>query len=205
MKNPVAITEIIQIIRSLGFSPKGTCLYKTSADQRVIQMVFVQPGRTHLAGKFTIGLGSFLPSVYQVRRSQSPPPFPDISKCQIVCRLPIFAGGEDTWWNSNSPGIAAELLPVIQTHVPHFFEQWGEVSSILQSWQRAGDETERLRVRVSEFSIAALLHEEHRDEDARRVLEKMYVNLQGTQKDLSLIHEFAHKLGFSLNISAAQS
>ena len=205
MKNPAAINEVINIIRPFGFSPRGTCLYKKSSDQRVVQMVFVQPGRTHLAGKFTIVLGAFLPSVYQVRRSQSPPPFPDISKCQIVSRLPVFAGGEDTWWDSGSPETAMQLVPTIQAEVPRFFAQWGEVSLILQSWQRAGGETEELRARVSEFSIAALLHEEHRDQEARQVLEGMYLSLQGTQKDLSLIHKFAHKLGFDLNISAAQS
>ena len=98
-----------------------------------------------------------------------------------------------------------QLVPTIQAEVPRFFAQWGEVSLILQSWQRAGGETEELRARVSEFSIAALLHEEHRDQEARQVLEGMYLSLQGTQKDLSLIHKFAHKLGFDLNISAAQS
>lgn len=135
-----------------------------------------------------------------MRRSQSPPPFPDISKCQIVSRLPIFAGGEDTWWDSGSPETAIQLLPTIQAEVPRFFAKWGEASSILQSWQqRAGEGTDQLRTRVSEFSIAALLHEEHRDEDARHLLEKMHADLQGTQKDLSLIHEFAHKLGLSLN------
>lgn len=199
MKNPAAIAEVIKIIRSLGFSLKGTCLYKKSRDERVVQVVFVQPGKTHLAGKFTVVLGAFLPAVYQLRRSQPPPPFPDISRCQIVSRLPIFAGGEDTWWNSSSSEVAAELAPMIQAEVPRFFEQWGEVSAILQSW-RPGEETDRSRVRVSEFAIAALLHEEHRDGDAQRLLERMYVNLQGTQKDLSLIHEFAHKLGLSLNM-----
>jgi hypothetical protein len=199
MKTPAAISEVIKIIRPFGFSPKGTCLYKKSSDQRVVQMVFVQAGRTHLAGKFTIVLGAFLPSVYQVRRSQSPPPFPDISKCQIVSRLPIFAGGKDTWWDSGSPETAIQLAPTIQTEVPRFFAQWGEVSSILQSWQRAREETEQLRVRISDFAIAALLHEEHRDEDAQQLLEKMHADLQDTQKDLSLIHDFAHKLGLSLN------
>ncbi|HET8891810.1 MAG TPA: DUF4304 domain-containing protein [Candidatus Angelobacter sp.] len=198
MKNPAAVSEVIKIIRPFGFSPKGTCLYKKSSDQRVVQMVFVQPGRTHLAGKFTIVLGVFLPSVYQVRRSQSPPPFPDISKCQIVSRLSIFAGGEDTWWDSGSQETARQLAPTIQAEVPRFFERWGEISAILQSWQTV-EKKERLRVRISDFAIAALLHEEHRDEDARQVLERMHADLQDTQKDLSLIHEFAHRLGLSLN------
>lgn len=198
MKNPAAIANIIQSIRSLGFSPKGTCLYRKSGDARVVQMVFVQPGKTHLAGKFTVVLGAFLPSVYQLRRSEPAPPSPNIAQCQIESRLPIFAGGKDTWWDSGSSETAAELTPVIQAQVPRFLEQWGEVQAILHSWQ-AG-QAERSRVRVSEFAIAALLHEEHRDEDARRLLERMHVNLQGTQKDLSLIDEFAHKLGLSLNV-----
>lgn len=200
MKTTVAIAEVVKNVRSFGFSAKGSRFYKKSNDQRIVQMVYVQSGRSHLTGKFTVVLGSFLPSVHQVHQSQLPPPqFPHISECQIECRLPIFAGGEDTWWDSDSPEIAAELAPMVQVEVPRFFAEWGEVSSILQSWQRAVEETERLRVRVSKFAIAVLLHEEHRDEDARRVLEKMYVDFQGTQKNLSLIHEFAHKLGLSLN------
>lgn len=198
MKNPAAIAEVIKIIRSLGFSPKGTCLYRKSGDERVVQMVFVQPGKGHLAGKFTIVMGAVVPSVYQLLWLQPPSPFPHISNCQMVSRLPKFAGGKDTWWDSGSSETAAELMPVIQAQVPRFFERWGEVSAILQSWQVL-EEAERLQVRISKFAIAALLHEEHRDEDARHLLEKMHADLQGTQKDLSQIHEFANKLGLSLN------
>lgn len=199
MKTPVAIAEVTKIIKGLGFSVKGTCLYRTSRDERVIQTVFVQPGRTHLAGKFTIAMGSFLPTTYQLRRSQTPPQFPDISKCQIVSRLSSFAGAGDIWWDSNSSETAGELAPSIQSEIPRFFEQWGEVAAILGSW-RAGGALHLSRVRVSEFAIAALLHEEHMDAEAQLVLENMYTSLQGTGKDIVLIKEFANKLGIALNV-----
>ena len=55
------------------------------------QLVFIQSGGSHLAGKFTVAMGAFLPSVHEIEWAEKSPKFPDITKCQIQTRLSEFA------------------------------------------------------------------------------------------------------------------
>jgi hypothetical protein len=68
---------------------------------------------------------------------------------------------------------------------------------MLDSWARLKDRT---KLRVSDFAIAAMLHEELRDRDAIALLETMYVRLQDTRKDVKMIKSFASKLGLNLSV-----
>jgi hypothetical protein len=197
MKYPTAIAEVISRVEALGFVARGTSLYRKSADSRVDQLVFIQSGRSHLAGKFTVAMGAFLPSVHEIEWAEKPPKFPDITKCQIQTRLSEFAGAGDIWWSSNQAATILELEHAIETEIPRFFGAWGEATAMLDSWARLKDRT---KLRVSDFAIAAILHEEHRDRDAIALLETMFVRLQDTRKDVKMIKSFASKLGLELSV-----
>jgi Domain of unknown function (DUF4304) len=197
MKYAMAVAEVISRVEALGFVPRGTSLYRKSPDSRVEQLVFIQSGRSHLAGKFTVAMGAFLPSVHEIEWAEKSPKFPDITKCQIQTRLSEFAGAGDIWWSSNHAATILELEPAIQTEIPRFFAEWGEVPAMLDSWARLRDRT---KLRVSDFAIAAILHEEHRDRDAIALLETMYIRLQDTGKDVKMIKSFASKLGLNLSV-----
>jgi hypothetical protein len=197
MKYPTAIASVISRVETLGFASRGTSLYRKSGDGRVDQLVFIQPGRSHLAGKFTVAIGAFLRSVHEIEWAEKPPKFPDITKCQIQTRLSEFAGAGDIWWNSNDAATVLELEAAIQTEIPRFFAEWGEATAMLESWRNLKDRT---KLRVSDFAIAAILHEEQRDGDAIALLETMYVRLQDTRKDVKMIKTFASKLGLNLSV-----
>lgn len=195
MKYPAAVAEVISRVEVLGFVSRGTSLYRKSADSSVDQLVFIQSGRGHLVGKFTVAMGAFLRSVHETEWAEESPKFPDITKCQIQTRLSEFAGAGDIWWRSNDAATIRELEPAIQLEIPKFFAEWGERPAILESWANLKDRT---KLRVSEFAIAAILHEEQRDRDASELLEAMCVRAQETGKDVSLIKSFASKLGLNL-------
>jgi hypothetical protein len=129
MKYPTAIAEVISRVEALGFVVRGTSIYRKSADSRVDQLVFIQSGRSHLAGKFTVAMGAFLPAVHEIEWAEKSPKFPDITKCQIQTRLSEFAGAGDIWWSSNhAAATILELEPAIQTEIPRFFAEWGEAT-----------------------------------------------------------------------------
>jgi hypothetical protein len=193
-------SELLDMLRTMGFKGRGPALYRESTGARVVHVVVVQAGRSYLEGKFTIELGAFVPSAYQLHRSQPAPARPPIEKCQVRARLAQFDGGPDMWWPSDEPRVPAALALAVQTAIPRFFDQWGEVTSILGSFAAA---THGHVVRVSQFAIAALLHEQGRDDQAGRVLQVMYESLLGTRKDIAQIEGFAGKLGIPLRTDQA--
>jgi hypothetical protein len=73
-----------------------------------------------------------------------------------------------------------ELEPAIQTEIPRFFAEWGEATAMLDSWAGL---TDRTKLRVSDFAIAAMLHGEHRNRDAIALLETMSAHLQDRHEE----------------------
>jgi hypothetical protein len=200
MHDSAVKSELLDMLRTMRFKGRGPTLYRESIDARVVHVVVVQAGRSHLQGKFTIELGAFLPSVYELHRSQPAPTRPPIEKCQVRARLAQFDGGPDTWWRFDEPRVPAALALAVHSAIPRFFDHWGDVTSILGSCAAA---THGHVVRVSRFAVAALLHEERRDEEARRVLQVMYESFLGERKDIAQIERFAGKLGIHLHTEPA--
>jgi hypothetical protein len=73
MKDPTAIAEVISRVEALGFVARGTSLSRKSKDSRMDQLVFIQSGGSHLAGKFTVAMGAFLPSVHEIEWAEKSP------------------------------------------------------------------------------------------------------------------------------------
>lgn len=199
MKAHVAIDGVISIVGELGFKAKGATLHRRWPEANIVHVVYVQSGRGAYEGKFTINMGVFIPSVFQLARTKEPPRLPHIYDCQIETRISAFAGAGDIWWLSDDPRTLADLEPAIRADLPRFFEAWGSPPAILERW-KAGL-PKRSVVIVSPAAIAAFLHEQHRDEEAVAALEHECARFREKGKaPPQWIIDVASKLGLDLRI-----
>jgi len=199
MKPHVAIDGVIAIVRELGFKAKGTTLHRAGPEGKGIHVVYVQSGRGPYEGKFTINMGVFIPSVFQLARSKEPPRSPHIYDCQVETRISAFVGAGDIWWPSNAPQTLVDLEPAIRADLTRFFEAWGSPSAILERWREGFPK--RSVVMVSPAAVTAFLHEQHRDEEAAEVLKTEYLwFLEKGKAPPSWITDVALKLGLELKV-----
>lgn len=196
MKAHLALDGVIVLVEELGFKARGTTLHQSAKDGEIVQVVYVQSGRGHLEGKFTINMGVFVPTVFRLEMVIAPPRFPHIYDCQIGTRISAFAGVGDIWWPSDDAQTLADLGPAIRTDLPRFFAAWGEPCAILDRWKEGLPA--RSVVTVSPFLIAAFLCEQSRCEEAAQLLG---VELRGktTATAANRVREFARRLSISLD------
>lgn len=197
MKSHVALDGVLSLVRELGFKAKGTTLHRSGTDCTTIHVVYVQSGRGHLEGKFTVGMGVFVPGVFQLEKGEEPAQFPQIYDCQIGTRISAFAGAGDIWWPSDDPETLAALHPAIRGDLPRFFVAWGQRSAILDRWEEGLPAPSV--VSVSPLLIAALLCEENRREEALSLLRAEYHG-RGTTTAAKRVKEFALRLGLTLGL-----
>lgn len=188
-RQPAAIAALTDLISKLGFRPSGTTLHRLSHDERVIQVVTLQKGRTRLIGKFTVELGCFLPSVYASTTDEPPPKRPSILQCHIRDRLTHFIGLSDLWWKSDDLGETEMLAVAARRDIPLFFERFGEVHAILEA------SPERPLPMGSPYVRPVLLHEEGRDGEAREYIQRWRDGLIGKSRDASFLADFETRIG----------
>lgn len=189
---PVTIAAVVDLLEGLGFGSSGTNLRRLSCDRRVVQIVTLQKGRTWLTGKFTMELGCFLPSVYQVETGERPPREPRITQCHIRERLGHFVGTGDLWWKSDDPGDIDVLAAAVQRDVPLFFERFGEVRAILEAWRQGP------LPMGSPYAPPVLLHEEGRDEEAREYIQRWRQTVVGNKGDAGFLSGLTTALGLNV-------
>lgn len=201
MKSHVAIDGVIALVKELGFRARGKTLNRPGPGGIAVHVVFVQSGRRSLAGRFTIEMGVFLPSVYPLEtraKGKEVPRFPRITDCQIRARIPQFAGANDIWWPSDDPQSLADLEGTIRTVVPRFFAAWGEPSAILENWR-----AEHATLRTQSFSplaVAVLLHNEGCDEEVATVLKEVCLKLEARSLFPDFFIDAASKLGLDVKV-----
>ena len=199
MKSHVAIDGVIALVKELGFKAKGTTLNRPGAEGKTIHVVYLQSGLRFLAGKFTIEMGVFLPSVYPLElwaKGKEAPVFPRITDCQVRARISQFTGAGDVWWTSDDPKCLPDLEASIRIELPRFFAVWGEPPAILENWRAAGPTP--LKERVSPLAAAVLLHNEGRDEESAALLKELCLSSKAKAISPDYWLDVALKLGLDM-------
>jgi hypothetical protein len=197
MKARLALDGVIALVQGLGFKARGATLYRSrNGAEEIVHVVYIQSGRGHLEGKFTISMGVFVPAVFRLEKAIDPPRFPHIYDCQIGTRISAFAGAGDIWWPSDDVKTLTDLEPAIHMDVPRFFGAWGERRAVLDRWKEGLPA--RSVVTVSPLAIAAFLCEEGCKQEAAQLLSAEFRG-RSTATAANRVRQFARRLQLSLD------
>ena len=125
-----AIWEAVKSVLSPeGFRARSGTFYRTH--QAIsIDVVNLQAGTGHLAGKETVNLGVYIPEVARLLAPSGVKNLPKEYECQIRIRLSRLAYGDDRWFDRSLSTTPREISSLIAKCAMPFFAEFPSLEAI---------------------------------------------------------------------------
>lgn len=112
-----ALARADAILRSLGFSRKGTCW-----NRRRGTLVDVLEAQTSKSGDaVAINVGVLSRSVYEAIWDKEPPHHVQEPECTVSARVGMLMGCRDKWWKLDDPDASNSIASTIENYAVPFF------------------------------------------------------------------------------------
>ena len=122
-------------LEPMGFKVSGTTFHRVN-DVQFVEVVNLQPGLRHLAGKSAVNLGIYIPEVKlllgtsrtieEARANVTPRE----TECMIRQRLSMLVFGKDIWYDHNDPIADLTVSGLLLNHGLPWFRRLGTLQAM---------------------------------------------------------------------------
>lgn len=119
----------------MGFKVSGTTFHRVN-DAQLVEVVNLQAGLRHLAGKSAVNLGIYIPEVKLLLRKSSTIEearanvTPRVTECMVRKRLSTLVFGKDVWYDHNDPIADLTVSGLLLKHALPWFGRLGTLQAI---------------------------------------------------------------------------